>query len=265
VDNFHGTADDIYIDNHSPNIDISGVNADRLDVETDGNVTGEDNTVHDIIIDADGYVGRPGDPFEFWADGDVKIHGGLGAWWLNHYREIGPGKQERVIAAQRFAAMLVLDYEITIGGKTYTVYVLIGVTESGRLNLIGFFLCEGKASEAFWMSVLRYLRNNLFIGEIGLIIHEDEGAIRIPAITVYDGVNVLDFAASDGNEARSDRAMDVLDDLTKTPEALLEELTAFDAGVRRLLTKSFESGEELIAALQQYGQVFAKQSDAWID
>ena len=263
VDNFHGTADDIYIDNHSPNIDISGVNADRLDVKTDGNVTGEDNTVHDIIIDADGYVGRPGDPFEFWADGIVKIHGGLGAWWLNHYREFA--EKQTHIAAQRFAAMLVLDYEITIGGKTFTVYVLIGVTESGRLNLIGFFLCEGEASEAFWMSVLRYLRNNLLIGEIGLIIHEDEGAIRIPAITVYDGVNVLDFATLNTDEARSDRAMDVLDDLTKTPEAMLDELTAFDAGVRKLLMQTFESEQELIAALQQYGREFTKQSDAWID
>ena len=46
---------------------------------------------------------------------------------------------------------------------------------------------------------------------------------------------------------------------------MLDELTAFDAGVRKLLMQTFESEQELIAALQQYGREFMKQSDAWID
>jgi len=260
VDAFHGNAGDIHIDNQSKDMEISDVEANKLDVETDGNVTGDNITVHDIIINAGGYVGRPDDPFEFWADGFVSIRGGLGAWWINHFRA-----ESRADFAVSYVSMLVLRFDLEIDGTAYSLYALIGVTADGRLALIGFFLCEDAADEAFWTEVFDILRTRMNIQAIGLVIHDGEAAIDEVLKTAYADSTLIDVSEREEDVSWREEMIETIATLTAEPEALLDEIEKFQAATNEQLSVSFETQTLLVEALNSFAKAYTAESEAWID
>ena len=259
VDHFHGNADDIYLDNEGTNLDITDVNADTLDVVTNGNVTGEEIKVHDIIIDADGFVGEKDDPFTFWADGFVSINGGLGIWWRNLYR--APVEA----TGQSYPTLLVLRFELTIGGREFSLYALVRISYDGKLELIGFFLCEGEADQEFWTEVFKILKNQMGIVAIGKVIHHEDEAIEEPAAEAYKNCIIIDLSDREEEETLDEMALEIFKQLTKEPEQMLEELKAFYAAVSEQLAKDFESEEELREALAEFEFEYFESNDAWLN
>ncbi len=160
VDALHGSGTEIWVDNHSGDLDITHVETDKLQVNTDGNITGNDIHTHDIAIHAGGHVGTVPVPFTFWADGDVDISAGL--WvchWLNLYRPASPF----LYAEESFREIQVLALDVTVNGREMTLYVLVGTTDEGKLVLLGLFLGPRDTDEAFWLEILSYLRYGMGI------------------------------------------------------------------------------------------------------
>jgi len=250
VDSFHGSAGDIYLDNNSMDLDITDVNANRLDVVTNGNITGEDITVHEIIINAGGFVGSEEDPFEFWADGYVSITGGLGSWWRNLYRPV-----EKDVA-QIYAALLVMRFDVIIDGRDFTLYALVGVTHGGRLELIGFFLCKGEADQAFWTRVFEILKKRMGIALIDRVIHNGDKVLEGPAAEAYGKCLIIDLADRKEVETLEQAALEALKQCTERPEQLLEQLSKLSAEIAEQLDKDFGSEEDLRNALADFSAAY---------
>ena len=254
----HGNVGNVYLNNISQSIEISGMNGKMLDLITDGNVTGNGNVFHHIIIEAGGYVGTPDVPFEFWADGYVNIFGALGTWGRNLYV---PKQQAPSIV---LVAMLILCNEVVIGENSYTLYTLIGLTKDGKLMLIGFFLCEGEADEAFWTSVLEYLRQPLYITGYGWVIHDGESELQKVLETTRDHEKFVDLSESEFDacdaliEAVELAVSDNLED------AMNEAIQSFREALTLKLESSFESGEMLLEELSALGEEFTKDNAMWI-
>ncbi len=257
---FHGSGDDIYLDNHGKDLEISDVDSNKLHVTTDGNVTGDNNNTHDIFIDADGYVGSPEDPFEFTADGHVKIHGGLGAWFKNLYS--APIKNSIC-----YMATLVLRFDLNIGGVDYSLYALIGFTPDGELRLIGFFLCEGEADEAFWAKVFQTLIDQKVIG-LGAVIHDQEIEVEKPLLESYKQSISIDLSKRDEDVSFYDALYEIIECFAEDPETLNAEIEAFQQAIQEEIQNEMlqaEDLEKLLESVYQRAESFTKESEIWID
>lgn len=278
---FHGTADDIYINNHTKDLDLSDIEADKLDVDTDGNVTGKDIHVKDITIDADGYVGSEDDPFTFEASGKTDINGDLGAWYKNLYTSM---EYDRSIVT------LVMRFETRINGERYNVYALIRVDSFGGMRLLGFFLNKGDADEVFWYKVLGLIRYYLHITDFGTFVFcsEDEADFENGAawaklfsyLRMCKRAYGFGLAVLNKNDMHLDSALkeawvfdpfayfgkmtDASDEAwAKLIGQLSEELSAFDASVNKTLKGGFDSPKELYKALNECMAAFTEKRRAW--
>ncbi len=264
MDSFHGSGDNIYIDNHSGDLDLSDIESDNLDVSTDGNVTGRDIVTHDIRIDAGGNVGTPEIPLTFWADGRVDIRAGLRVChWRNLYQ---PAKATSVqwawqqaataspdfrYANESFLALLVLKLDVTVGDEELSLYVLIGLNDRDELILLGLFLGERETDEDFWTELLLILREELGIRAPGVFLIDGLEGFREAQEEIYEDSLLLDLAEEPvpEEETESERlarercwAEETFAVYTDEPEALRELL-------EKLLTETLpEALEELETA-----------------
>lgn len=245
---FHGTGKDIYLDNHTKDLDISGVKSDKLDVTTDGNVTGKDNWMHDIRIDADGYVGEAKDPFTFTADGIVKIHGGLGTWYRNLFAFAGEVIGTR--DSTRYGAWqdtLVLRFNVTIGGEAYSLYVLVSFTESGTILRIGCYLCKGIATEAFWMEVLADLTEN-GNGAPRRILFTGEPELEAVLAKTRGNGSWLDLSRLDGDFGKA--LHQALTGHVTDPESLCRQMEALQNAVNAAIQRDFSTQEDALNGIE---------------
>lgn len=252
---FHGSGDDVNIDNSSKDLEISDVDADRLDVKTDGNVTGSDNKVHDILIDAGGYVGAPEDPFTFTADGKVDIHGELGTWYRNLY---APNVDWE-------GTVLVLRFDVTIDDRAYSLYAFIGFEPDGGLRLIAFFLCEGEADEAFWLSVFETLKESLNVIDLTAVIYDGENGLPVPLRMVYEHSACIDLSER-GESVRYHEALtETLKSIVENPEAADAEVKAFEEALQEALADAFDCEAAALEAAAQLTERFTAERESWID
>ena len=253
VENFHGTGGTIEIDNHSPDLNVTDVDADKLIINTDGDITGENIKVHDIIINAGGNVGTPDDPLTFWADGFVSITAGLRVCnWVNLYE---PGSPVNL------RSMIVLRFETEIGGQAYNVFAVIGVTRSGHLMLYGYFLYQGEPDEAFWADVFAFLYRTYFVDGVGTLIVDGLDAIKAPAMGRYPDVIIVDVEGYADETALRTARTGALDGLVDDPQAIVLALEAFEAQTAIELQAGFESEEAALEHLNAFGDRYTRDND----
>ena len=162
TEGIHGNGGQIYICNHSGELEISDTTSGSLNVDTSGNVTGSNNTTHDIIVNAGGNVGTVEDPFVFWADGSVQITGGLDVLhYLNLYRPPEAEAGRYLSPYAHCEEIFVLKVDVVADGEEKALYLLLTLDSEGNLVLLAMFLGSRETDEVFWQEVLELLRREV--------------------------------------------------------------------------------------------------------
>ena len=125
----------------------------------------------------------------------------------------------------------------------------MGVDRTGNLSVLGIYLCEGKADEAFWLKVLSHLRSIRGIGSLGLLIHDGENAIINPMARIFPNDELLDIAGYADEAAYRRARYNALSTVTDQPESVLAELEAFESEMLELLAQEYETTEAVQTVL----------------
>ena len=269
ADAFHGSGKDIYLHNHSLDIELSRILAESLTVIADGNLTGYDIVTGDITIRADGAVG----PLTFTASGSVDISSLLGMLnFRNLYRAPRAAKSVS-FAYAHCPLVLALRLDVTIGDGEMALYLLFTLDAHGRIVLLAAFLGPRDAEAAFWMEALTALRDVLGVKTIDMVCIDGLAGFEEALRALYPQAALCDLSAlgeSEDEEARRREALcELLAPHVEEPEAVLDALAEFAKALPEATAELPEAalldGEAFLAALAEWFAAYASESDAWAD
>jgi hypothetical protein len=228
VDALHGSGEDIFLDNHSPDLNVTGLKSDSLRIHTDGNITGRNIVTGNITIRADGNVGTKDTPMRFWADGRVRVTAGLDILnYINLYR--GAGEESTaggfLYADQTFHLTFMMRFDVTVGGEEKALYLAVGLNDQGQLILMGLFLGERETDQAFWLQVLTVMHDVLGVTKPGVFVVDGFGGFAEALQVKYGGSVVVDIAAP---KAKADEPEEA--DPGRNVDKMLELLMAYTDG-----------------------------------
>lgn len=271
---FHGSGDDIHLDNSSKDLDISDVESDGLHVKTDGNVNGKDIVTGDITIIAGGYIGEKDNPFTFWADGNVIIKAGLGIpYYINLYQPSHAKDEAQGHALQM--VVFVYRFDIRINGEDMALYLLIGMDDDGMLVVLGAFIGEKDADEAFYLEMLNILKDEWQLAEVGIFFFNglngfvEAGKMIYPNAEFMDISELMEVNAEMTEEEIQQMKRELMTELLTNQvtelDELLEALGELNDCMNAVVETEFADEQAAMDAIKDAIEAFTAQNPNWVD